>query len=68
MVETEIEADEVIIIMKHQGLEIHLEEQAKDGELGLIKGDYQERSRGNCMLGFTWLSLLSLCGRTGSVS
>ena len=68
MVEAEIEADEVIIIMKHQGPEIHLGEQAKDGELGLMKGDDQERTRGNCMLGFAWLSLLSLCGRTGSVS
>ena len=65
MVEAEIKADEVIIIMKHQGREIHLGEQAKDGEPGLMKGDDQERTRGNCMLVNAWLSLLSLCGRTG---
>ena len=53
--------------MKHQGPEIHLGEEAKDGELGLMKGDDQERTRGNCMLGFAWLSLLSLSGRTGFV-
>ena len=52
--------------MKHQGPEFHLGEQAKDGELGLMKSDDQERTIGNCMLGFAWLSLLSLCGRTGS--
>ena len=51
--------------MKHQGPEIHLGEEAKDGELGLMKGDDQERTRGNCMLVNAWLSLLSLCGRTG---
>ena len=67
MVKAEIEADEVIIIMKHQGPETHLGEQAKDGELGLMKGDDQERTRGNCMLVNAWLSLLSLSGRTGSV-
>ena len=67
MVKAEIEADEVIIIMKHQGPEIHLGEQAKDGELGLMKGDDQERTRGNCMLVIAWLSLLSLCGRTSFV-
>ena len=67
MVEAEIEADEVIIIMKHQGPEIHLGEQAKDGELGLMKSGDHERTRGNCMLGLACLSLLSLCGRTGSV-
>ena len=60
----EIEADEVIIIMKHQGPEIHLGEQAKDGELGLMKSDDQGRTRGNCMLVIAWLSLLSLYGRT----
>ena len=53
--------------MKHQGPEFHLGEQAKDGELGLMKGDDQERTRGNCMLVIAWLSLLSLCGRTGFV-
>ena len=68
MEEAKIEADEVIIIMKHQGPEIYLGEEAKDGVLGLMKSDDQGRTRGNCMLGFTWLSLLSLCGRTGSVS
>ncbi|QHN79747.1 uncharacterized protein DS421_19g672610 [Arachis hypogaea] len=68
MEEAEIGADEVIIIMKHQGPEVHLGEQAKDGALGLMKSDDQGRTRGNCMLGFTWLSLLSLCGRTRSVS
>ena len=67
MEEAEIGADEAIIIMKHQGPEIHLGEQAKDGELGLMKGDDQERIRGNCMLVNAWLSLLSLCGRTGLV-
>ncbi|QHO05105.1 uncharacterized protein DS421_13g445810 [Arachis hypogaea] len=46
MVKAEIEADEVIIIMKHQGPEIHLGEQAKDGELGLMKDDDQERTGG----------------------
>ena len=65
MVEVEIEADEVIIIMKYQGPEIHLGEQAKNGELELMKGDDQERTRGNCILVNAWLSLLSLCGRTG---
>ncbi|XLR57799.1 hypothetical protein S83_008471, partial [Arachis hypogaea] len=42
----EIEADEVIIIMKHQGPEIHLGEEAKDGVLGLMKSDDQGRTRG----------------------
>ncbi|QHN96702.1 uncharacterized protein DS421_18g620880 [Arachis hypogaea] len=65
MVEAEIEAYEVIIIMKHQGPEIHLGDQAKDGELGLMKNDDQGRTRGNCMLVIACLSLLSLCGRTG---
>ena len=50
MVEAEIEADEVIIIMKHQGPEIHLGEEAKDGVLGLMKSDDQGRTRGICML------------------
>ena len=64
MEEAEIGADEAIIIMKHQGPEIHLGEQAKDGELGLMKSDDQGRTRGNCMLVIAWLSLPSLCGRT----
>ena len=51
--------------MRHQGPEIHLGEEAKNGEPGLMKGDDQERTRGNCMLVNAWLSLLSLCGRTG---
>ena len=47
--------------MKHQGPEIHLGEQAKDGALGLMKSDDQGRTRGNCMLGFAWvISSLSL--------
>ena len=47
--------------MKHQGPEIHLGEQAKDGELGLMKSDDQERTRGNCMLVIAWIiSSLSL--------
>ena len=53
--------------MKHQGPEIHLGEEAKDGVPRLMKSDDQGRTRGNCMLGFAWLSLLSLSGRTGFV-
>ena len=67
MEEAEIGADEAIIIMKHQGPEIYLGEEAKDGALGLMKSDDQGRTRGNFMLGFAWLSLLSLCGQTRSV-
>ena len=52
MEEAEIGADEAIIIMKHQGPEIHLGEQAKDGALGLMKSDDQGRTRGICMLVF----------------
>ena len=52
MEEAEIEADEAIIIMKHQGPKIHLGEQAKDGALGLMKSDDQGRTRGICMLCF----------------
>nr|AEL30378.1 unknown [Arachis hypogaea] len=60
MVEAEIEADEVIIIMKHQGPEIHLGEQAKDGELRLMKSDDQGRTRGKEVgLGF-WLQVWRL--------
>ena len=62
MEEAEIGADEAIIIMKHQGPEIHLGEEAKDGALGLMKSDDQGRTRGICMS-----FLFSLCGRTNSV-
>ncbi|QHO42571.1 uncharacterized protein DS421_5g155290 [Arachis hypogaea] len=41
-----IGADEAIIIMKHQGPEIHLGEQANDEALGLMKSDDQGRTRG----------------------
>ncbi|QHO49605.1 uncharacterized protein DS421_1g15430 [Arachis hypogaea] len=62
MEEAEIGTDEaIIIIMKHQGPEFHLGEQAKDGALGLMKSDDQGRTRGICMLGFAWVtSSLSL--------
>ena len=61
MEEAEIGADEAIIIMKHQGPEFHLGEQAKDGASGLMKSDDQGRIRGNCMLVFAWvISSLSL--------
>ena len=61
MEEVEIGADEAIIIMKHQGPEVHLGEQGKDEGLGLMKSGDQGRTRGNWMLGFAWvISSLSL--------